>query len=75
MEKAARFDEVRMKGVRIDRVADLGLFSTIREKRVFVPLLLIGSPRPIPEPGGVVALSLPRWFTLEHDIAEWETSS
>ena len=53
MEKAARFDEVRMKGVRIDRVADLGLFSTIREKRVFVPLLLIGSPVRSPSRAGL----------------------
>ena len=75
MKKAARFDEVRVKGVRIDRVTDLGLFSTIQEKRVFLPLLLIGSPRPILEPGGIVTLSLPRWFMLGHNLAEWETSS
>jgi hypothetical protein len=64
-----------VKGIRVDRLTDLGLFSTIGKKRVFIPLLLIGNPRPILEPGGVVTLSLPRWFALAHDFVGWLTPS
>ena len=67
--ETVRRDLVNVSGILVDRMTDLGVFSRIREKDVFIPLFLIGSPRPALLPGGVVTLSLPRWFARENRLA------
>jgi hypothetical protein len=61
-------DLVTVSEILIDQVTEFGVCSRIREKAVFIPLFLIGSPRPTMEPGEVVTLSMPRWFARKNRL-------
>jgi hypothetical protein len=66
--RAMPTDLVSVSGIVIDEVTEFGVCSRIREKAVFIPLFLIGSPRPAMEPGDVVTLSIPRWFARKNRL-------
>ncbi len=67
--EAVRTDLVNVSGVFVDQVTDLGVFTHVDGKPVFIPLFLIGYPRPSMEPGEVVRLSIARWFAREQHLA------
>jgi hypothetical protein len=67
-ERSLRTDLVPVSGIVVDHNTDLGVFCRIREQDVFIPLFLIGTPRPAMEPGDVVTLSIARWFARTNHL-------
>jgi len=68
--EAVRTDLVNVSDVFVDQVTDLGVHAHIHGEPVFIPLFLIGVPRPSMEPGEVVRLSIAGWFARQHHLTE-----